>query len=174
MPVISPLGKWSLAATILMWYPGYVPPPSASSTTGCRVIFRPVRAPGQNGGHLPGLAGVGHDPNNAGTPQYHHPNSPPYINNHSEIFMTSLPSDQGEGPRVRSSLRRQECRGTPSHRKQDTPERPQPGHMEGGEAPRIADHGTFLRQVGPDPPSRLWPPSPRSRRSWRVRSGQKM
>ena len=23
MPVISPLGKWSLAATFLVWYPGY-------------------------------------------------------------------------------------------------------------------------------------------------------
>ena len=132
MPVISPLGKWSLAATFWCGTRGMSRHRHPSSTTGCRVIFRPVRAPGQNGGHLPGVAGVGHDPNNAGTPQYHHPNSPPYINNHSEIFMTSLPSTQGEGPRVRSSVRRQECRGTPSDRKQDTPERPQPGHMEGG------------------------------------------
>ena len=45
--VISPLGKWSLAATVLMWYPGYVPPPSASSTAPLRGIFRaPPAAPG--------------------------------------------------------------------------------------------------------------------------------
>ena len=42
--VISPLGKWSLVATIVIWYPGYVPTPSASSTASLREIFRSAPA----------------------------------------------------------------------------------------------------------------------------------
>jgi hypothetical protein len=36
----SPLGKWSLEATVLMWYPGEAPTPSSNSTAAAGEIFR--------------------------------------------------------------------------------------------------------------------------------------
>jgi hypothetical protein len=39
--VFSPLGKWSLEATVLVWYPGEWPTPLRSSTTAVVGIFLP-------------------------------------------------------------------------------------------------------------------------------------
>ncbi|BBY03429.1 hypothetical protein MSEO_39280 [Mycobacterium seoulense] len=41
--VFTPLGKWSLEATILKWYPGECPTPSRSTTTPGAGIFPPPR-----------------------------------------------------------------------------------------------------------------------------------